>query len=182
MFATQKPDVWANRDESLKDTKWYLLISTPLTVCWQTISASAEAHTEALSSTLVFYLSVGVWCWNRSSEYQDSTSLRENEHTNFPSEYPKSTVSLLSGTAKNFGSKACGSFLSPSRVNVYYFIAKSCAPSKSNNTREHFQAGSSTYWRHVLNGYNPTCSRLGSVGVPVRIRLCQGFLRTFFKI
>lgn len=134
-------------------------------------------HRKLFLSLSFFYLSVGFWCWTRSSESQDSTSLRENDHTNFPLESPKNTVSPLNGNANNFSLKACGSFLSSSRANMYYFIAKSSAPSKSNNTREHFRAGSSTHWRHVLNGYNLTCSRLGSVGVPVRISFFQGFLQ-----
>lgn len=69
----------------------------------------------------------------------------KNDHTNFPSESPKNTVSPLNGNAKNFGLKTCGLFVFSSRAKRYYFIAKSCALSKSNNTGEHFRAGSSTY-------------------------------------
>lgn len=69
----------------------------------------------------------------------------KNDHTNFSLESPKNAVSPLSGETNKFGTKSCGLFLFSSRVKMYYFIAKSCAPSKSNNTGEHFRAGSGTY-------------------------------------
>lgn len=129
-----------------------------------------------------FYLSVGFWCWTRSSDSQDSTSLRENDHTNFPLVSPKNTVSPRSGNARNFTLKACGPVLSSSWVKMYYFIAKSCARSEAHNTSEHFQAGSNTYWRHVLNEYSLTCSRPGSVGAPVRIRFLEFFRDLYFYL
>lgn len=88
---------------------------------------------------------------------------------------PETRFSPLDRNGNHFSSKACASFVSSSRVNVYYFIAKSCAPSKSDNTSEHFRAGSSTYWRHVLNGSNLYVLASGpSVGVPVMARFLAG--------
>lgn len=145
------------------------------------IWAPAKTHTELFSLFLGFYLSVGFWCWTRSSDSQDSTSLRGNDHTNFPLVSPKNAVSPRSGNAKNFTLKTCGQFLSSSWVKMYYFIAKSCARSETHNTSEHFQAGSSTYWRHVLNDSSLTCSRPESVGAPVRIRLLE-FLKERFLL
>lgn len=97
----------------------------------------------------------------------------KNDHTNFPLECPKITVSPLNGKVSNFSLKSCGWFFISSRVKMYYFMAKSRTPSKPNNTGEHFRAGSTTYWRHVLNGYNVTCSSLGSVGVTQETRFFQ---------
>ncbi|TNN51756.1 hypothetical protein EYF80_038047 [Liparis tanakae] len=37
----------------------------------------------------------------------------KNDHTNFPSESPKNTVSPLNGNAKNFGLKTCGGLTHP---------------------------------------------------------------------
>lgn len=92
---------------------------------------------------------------------------------------PKTQFHHLNGNASNFSFKSCGLFLFSSRAKMYYFMAKSCAPSKPNSTGEHFRAGSSTYWRHVLNGHNVTCSRLGSVGVPEETRYFQWDIQTF---
>lgn len=103
----------------------------------------------------------------------------KNDHTNFPLEYPENTVSQLGGNANTFSLQSCGLFLFSSWIKMYYFIVKSCAPSKTNNTGEHFRAGSSTYWRHTLNGYSCTCSRLRNVSMPVKIRFFRGFQRWF---
>lgn len=146
MLATQKPDVWANGLEKLKDTPRCLAKLTNNKSVKGNTRASVERRTVSVFSiSLLFFTCQADF---DAGPVPPSPRIRHhsgrNDQTNFPSESPKRAVSPLNGDTNGFSAKSCALFLFSSRVKMYYFTAKSCAPSKSNNTGEHFRAGSGT--------------------------------------
>jgi len=175
-FATQQPDVWANREPRGHFAVLGSLAATRYK------SRSRREHLAPVETCTVsvffrcrffvfFYLSFGFWCWTRSSESQDSTSLREKTITQTSRRSPRKTpFRHLMGTRRTSASKHAVCLCFP-HGQKGIISSQSPALFRNPTTRESIfgqaQARTDVMSLTGMLWYYVTRSRPRSVGVPV---------------